>query len=245
LIYLASSLRQDKQLDAAEEAAFHAINILPEKGEKLYRVCESHRTLGNIYQSKGETEKAINHYELSIRIASSFSWHDELFWTHYKLAGLFRDQGRFNDANNHLELAKSHAVGSTHNLGCAMEGQALVWYKQHRLEEAKSEALRAADIFNKLGAAKGMKACRKLLQWIEEELTAQLPLVNRNSIVSSCKWRYFLRVLTLRSKLRELNESVDGRIKFFEFIRMRASITPHSIYRAVFQHDYHCYPSLY
>jgi hypothetical protein len=28
--------------------------------------------------------------------------------------------------------------------------------------------------------------------------------------VSSCEWYYFLRVLTLRSKFRELNDSIDG-----------------------------------
>jgi hypothetical protein len=38
-----------------------------------------------------------------------------------------------------------------------MELQAWVWYNQHRLEEARSEALRAADIYEKLGAAKDVE----------------------------------------------------------------------------------------
>jgi tetratricopeptide (TPR) repeat protein len=66
LVKLAFLLRSDNQLDAAEEAAFRAIKLLPEKGNQ-YRVCESHQILGEIYESKGETEKAIHHYETSAR----------------------------------------------------------------------------------------------------------------------------------------------------------------------------------
>jgi len=77
---------------------------------------------------------------------------------------LFRDEGRFCDAQTHLEQAKSHAVNNAYHLGRATELQAEVWYRQHRLEEAESEALRAVDIFDKLGAAKDVERCRKLLR---------------------------------------------------------------------------------
>jgi tetratricopeptide (TPR) repeat protein len=89
----------------------------------------------------------------ALGIASSFNWHDHLFWAHYALAELFLDEGRFDDAHAHVERAKSHAVNNAYYLGRAMELQARVWYKQHRLEEARSEALRAADVYEKLGAA--------------------------------------------------------------------------------------------
>jgi len=36
------------------------------------------------------------------------------------------------------------------------------------MEEAKSEALRAADVFERLGAAKTLERCRGLLRKIEE-----------------------------------------------------------------------------
>jgi hypothetical protein len=49
-----------------------------------------------------------------------------------------------------------------------MELQALIWYQQGRLEEAKSEALRAVDVYGKLGAAKDVEDCRELLQEIEK-----------------------------------------------------------------------------
>jgi len=53
---LALSLREDGQLDAAEEAVFRAIALLPEKGQE-YRVCLFHQTLGKmIYRSKDEIE---------------------------------------------------------------------------------------------------------------------------------------------------------------------------------------------
>ena len=48
--------------------------------------------------------------------------------------------------------------------------QASVWYKQHRLEEARPGALRAVDVCEKLGIAGRVKRCRALLQRIQEEL---------------------------------------------------------------------------
>ena len=171
LTKLASSLCFDKQLDAAEEAASRAINLLPEKGQQ-FQVCNSHRILGAIYRSKGDTEKAIHHFEVALEIASTFDWHDTLFWLNYDLAELFCNLGRFDDAQTHAERAKSHTVDSTYNLGYAMGLQAGVWYGQHRLEEAKSEVLRAADIFDKLGAEDAMKRCRWLLRMIGKSLAA-------------------------------------------------------------------------
>ena len=163
-INLAFLLHDDKQFDAAEEAAFCAIALLPEQS----LVCRSHRILGEIYQSKGETEKAIHHFEVVLRIASSFDWDDILFWAHYSLAELFRIEGRFDDAQAHIEHAKSYTAHSVYLLGYAKEEQAWVWYDQDRLEDAKSEALRAADIYDKLGAVKDVEYCRMLLQDIED-----------------------------------------------------------------------------
>ena len=171
LIKLAMLWDDDKQFDAAEEAIFRAVDLLPKTGEQFI-VCDSHRILGNIYQSKGKTDEAIHHYELALRIASSFGWHDHLFWVHYKLADLYRNEGRFDDACDHIERAKPHTVDSAYNLGYAMELQAEIWYEQHRLEEARSEALHAAQIYEKLGAAKDMEDCAKLLRMIEEGLSA-------------------------------------------------------------------------
>jgi len=169
LTKLARLFRSDEQSDAAEEPALRAIALLPEKGEQ-YRVCESHRALGDVYQSKGEIEKAIHHFGVAIGIASSFNWRHELFWAHYNLARLFRNQGRFDDAQTHIEHAKSHTGNDAYHLGYVTEQQAWNWYKQRRLEEARSEVLRAVDLYEKLGAAKDLESCRKLLRHVEEEL---------------------------------------------------------------------------
>ena len=169
LISLTSLLHDDEQLDAAEETAFQTIDLIPEKGNQNL-VCECYRLLGKIYRSKGETEKAIHHFEIALGIASSFDWPNQLFSVHYNLAALYRDEERLDDAQAHAERAKSHAVNSSYNLGLAMEVQAGIWYRQHRLEEAKSEALRAADIFWELRIAEGAEAWRTFVQHVQREL---------------------------------------------------------------------------
>ena len=180
LVELARLLCDDKQFEAAEEAALRAIKLLSEKGNQV-ELWDSHHALGDIYRTKGETKKAIHHFEAALGIASPFDWPDELFWTHYYLAALFRDQRRFDDANAHIERAKSHAVNSAYNLGHAMDLRAEIWYGQDRLEEARSEALRAIDVYERLGAAKDVENCRRLLRNIEKKM--DIP------VASNCKLR--------------------------------------------------------
>jgi len=169
LVRLAHSLCSNERLDAAEGAALRAIDLLPDKGQE-FRVCESHRALGNIYQSKGDTKKAVHHFEAAIGIATPFNWHGVLFWLHYELVAPLRGEGRFDDIQANIEHAKSHTASNAYYLGCAMELQARVWYDQHRLKEAKSEALRTTDVFEKLGAARDLERCRTLLRGIEKRL---------------------------------------------------------------------------
>jgi tetratricopeptide (TPR) repeat protein len=160
-------LWEDKQLDAAEEAASQAVDLLLEKGEQ-FRACQGHRVLGNIYSSKGDTEKAIHHFEAALGIASSLNDHTELFCIHYVLAGLDFKQGRFDDARAHAERAKSHAGNDTYNLGRAVELQAILSRHQHMFERARLEASRAADIFEKLGVVRDLERCRELLREIDK-----------------------------------------------------------------------------
>ena len=169
LIKLASLLCDESQLDAAEETASRAIDLIGENGDQ-FLLCESHHALGAIYRSKGETEKAILHLKTALEIAAPFSWHDQLFWIHHFLAGSFRDHGRFEDAQAHIEHAKPYAANSPYYLASVMELQASIWYKQQKLEEAQSDVLRAADSFEKLGAAGKLDSCRRLIQDIQEEL---------------------------------------------------------------------------
>ena len=114
----------DGQLNAAEDATYHGINPT-EKGQE-HDLCQSHWVLGDIYESKGEKEKEILHFEISIRIASTPNWHSELFWIHYQLSVLFRCEDSLGNANTSIEWAKLYVNNDPYNLACAMHVQALV-----------------------------------------------------------------------------------------------------------------------
>ena len=163
--YLGWLLFSNQQLDAAEEAASHALKIFLDRGRD-YWVCDSHRLLGGIYQSKGETGKAIYHSEAALKIASPFDWHDQLFWIHYSLAGQFLRLNELDDAHHHIEQSKPHAVDDAYCLGRAIDQQARIWFRQDRLAKAKAEALRALETFEKLGATTDLERCQDLLRKI-------------------------------------------------------------------------------
>ena len=165
LIGLALLLAEDNQLDAAEEAASRAIELLPEKGQE-FRVCQAHRVLGDVYSSKCMKEEAIRSYEAALAIASRFDWNDQLFWIHTALTKLSRKEGRFDDAHAHNEQARSHSENDPYKLGRAAHHQALIYYEQQKLENATSGALCALEIFQKLGALEGQNWCKVLLQEI-------------------------------------------------------------------------------
>ena len=167
---LAWLLYDDEKYDAAEEAVARSIYLFTHKGNQ-FQVCQSHHLLGNICRKKGERKKAIHHLEESLRIATHFDWRVQLFWAHYSLALLYRDEDAFEDAHTHVERAKSHVGGREHLLGRAMELQGRIWHRQGRLEDARSEVLRANEVFERLGAFDSrVEKCRDLLREIEEEI---------------------------------------------------------------------------
>ena len=167
--FLGRLLLDDRQLDAAEEAASRAIDLFRDQ-HREYWLCDSHRLLGDIYRSKGERGKAIQHSEAAIGIASPFDWHHPLFWTHMSLAELFRQNNELDDAQSHIEQAKPHAVDNAHRLGRMMGQQADIWYGQGRLEEAKAEMSCALEAFEKLGATAELKWHRYVLRKIEQAI---------------------------------------------------------------------------
>jgi tetratricopeptide (TPR) repeat protein len=162
---LARLLWADNQLDTARDTASRTIDLIPAKGDE-FLVCQSHLILGNIHRSKKEREKSVHHFKTALGIASRFDWKDELFWIHYDLAFLFLDEANFNDAQAHAEQAKSYTAENRYNLGRAMEVQARIFYRQRRNEDTKSEVLRALEIFEKLGAAKDVEACKQILSLV-------------------------------------------------------------------------------
>jgi len=179
---LAISLHKSGQVDAAEEVASRAINLLPKKGNQ-FLLSRCHRSLAAMYWSKGDIEKTILHSETALGIASFWGWHNHLHRDHYFLATLFCTQGGFDDANTHVELANSHTVNSPFELALSMYLQAGIWLQQSKFEQAKSEALHAVEIFEKLGAVQDLETCRQLLRIIDlmQEEIAGLSLVVVNS----------------------------------------------------------------
>ena len=173
LIMLAWLLCDAEQLDTAEEAGSRAINLLPEKGEELL-VRQAHRVLGKIYRHKGETKKAIHHLEIALGIGSSVGSDEELFWVNYSLVWVFAKEEQFDDAQIHVERARSYVVNNPYLLARASLLQARVWYRQSMFGEAKSEGLRALDVFEKLGATNDAEVTTRLLQNIDARAAGEL-----------------------------------------------------------------------
>jgi len=105
---LALLLHGDGKLDDAKEVAFRAIDLFRENG-KEYQVCKCHH-LGIIYRSKGETKKAIHHFEVALEVAAPSNWLNLLFWIQFNMAELSSGEGRFDDAHAHVGEAKLHAT---------------------------------------------------------------------------------------------------------------------------------------
>jgi tetratricopeptide (TPR) repeat protein len=162
-------LYRDNQLDAAENAASRAIDLVSGKDEE-FRVAELHRILGKIHYSKGRKEKAIRHFNVALEIASPRHWNSSLFWIHLEMAEMFRDEHEYDEAHAQIEQAKSYAVDEVYKLGRVINLQAEVWYDQRRFEEAKSGALHALEIHEKVGAARNAESCRDLLQKVEQAI---------------------------------------------------------------------------
>jgi len=170
---LARSLKLDGQLDAAQKAVSQSINLYPDKGREL-DTCQCYALLGEIHQSKGETDTAFIHFETALRIISPCNCLSQQSHIHQCLAELFSRQDKFNEAHAHIEHAKSYAMNDNWNLGQTIYLQAGILCKEQRFREAKSEVLHAITMFEKLGAAREVDDCKILLNDIEEKINGQV-----------------------------------------------------------------------
>ena len=110
---------------------------------------------------------------MALEIAFALNQAKDLFFVHSDLAEAFAQQGRFSDAQTHLEHAKSFAANNTFHLAQASFQQAQLWCTQEKFGDAKSEALVALDVFEKLGSTISAKTTRRLLQQIDAEWPGQ------------------------------------------------------------------------
>ncbi|KAF9792061.1 hypothetical protein BJ322DRAFT_9175 [Thelephora terrestris] len=173
---LAWLFHMGERLDDAEAAGLRAIELSREKGRE-FLLCQSHRSLGNIYGAKKEKEKAVHHLEQALEIASIFEWRGELFGNNYALAALLTRQDEFDKAHSHIDQAKAHAADDPLHLGRATRFKAHILYRQRQLEDALSEALGALEIFKKLGASMDTTRCNDLIKQIEQAIAGELRIV--------------------------------------------------------------------
>ena len=108
--------------------------------------------------------------ETALGISSLPEWHEELFWIHHSLAELFGGEDEFDEANAHINQAKSHAIDDTYKLGRTMDIQANIWCLQLRFADAKSEASHALEVYEGCGAEDDAEVCWDLLQTIERAM---------------------------------------------------------------------------
>jgi tetratricopeptide (TPR) repeat protein len=155
---LACLLLSDGKFDDAEKTALQVIDRFQDGGEE-FQVCACHRVLGGICDSRGKTEEAIAHAQAALKIASRFNWGDRLFWIYYSLAELFTDKRSFEDAHTHINLARPYAANNVYCRGRVEELQAWVWSREGKSKEADDAALRAAGIYETIGATNDIKRC--------------------------------------------------------------------------------------
>ena len=78
---------------------------------------------------------------------------------------------RFDNVHAHIEQAQTHAVNAYY-LGNEALVAAATHHKQHRLEDAMSEALHALGIFEELGNQWDIRRCKRLLQDIKRAMSS-------------------------------------------------------------------------
>ena len=174
LIVLASLLSKDKQLDAAKEAVSRAMHLPGNRDQLELHQCR--KVLGEIHQSQGSTERAVHHFEESLKIASDLNSHRLLSDSHVALAELYLEEGEFDHARTHAEHAKSHAGDDMYLLGRAVFTNACILNEQIGFEDSKAEALRALAIFEELGATDLVEATRQFLEGSGKSIYDGTPL---------------------------------------------------------------------
>ena len=83
---------------------------------------------------------------------------------------VFHDNKMFDDANTRVEQVELRAADNLDCLAWVIEMHSTIWHLQRKLEDAKSEALGALEIFGNLRAATGTKRCSDFLRKIEQAM---------------------------------------------------------------------------
>ena len=166
---LSSLFRCAGRLDDAEKSESQAIGLI----DALMPTADStsrgflHGFLCEIYSCRGDTGKVIFHLEATLRVAST---RGDRFQSHCELARIYIVEGRFDDAEAHVEHAGSLAANGSSESGSLMLLRARLLRGQGKFEEARSEALRALDLVEEFGGGDHVEEVKDLLYSIDKEM---------------------------------------------------------------------------
>ena len=90
LSLLAMASLRGNQVDKAEGATSRAITLLTENTKPII-VSQCHEVPGNVFRTKGNIHKAIEHFEVALEIASSHNLHSEAFLARPPLIMLYAE----------------------------------------------------------------------------------------------------------------------------------------------------------
>jgi len=168
---LAWLLAEDGQVDAAEEAITRANDFCSDEPTQP----EHYHVLGHISLARGKTGEAISHHETALGIATSLNSSRQTQSQIIRcLVHLLLKEGRFDDAQAHLEFLKSDAANDIVSLGLAAAIQACVWRRQGRAEEAEAEIARVVVIYQKMGVpADFLERGNAFLRQVNEKMNSQ------------------------------------------------------------------------
>ena len=147
----ASSFRNKSRMLEAVKEYRTAINVAHTDRDRL----SAHTSLGNLYQSMGENNKALEEYQESIWLATSLSDHVSLGWAHGNIGNAYLGLNRKDEAVHHLkkslDLATKYeqtpqAIGRTYNnLGTAYQSMNDLDKAEEYYDLALSQAIYGND----------------------------------------------------------------------------------------------------
>ena len=126
-----------------------------------------HTSLAAVYYNKGDTEKFIFHSGACLGVGTS---RTNRFDSHCTQAVVHSREGRFHDAEAHIEHARLLAAHGSSEPGSLMLVQAGLLQARGKFEEARSKALCALGSAEEFGSGDGVEEAKRLLRIIDEEV---------------------------------------------------------------------------
>ncbi len=158
-------------LAGADERFSWLLELAAEAGDEEMRARASHN-LGAIASLRGEHEKALSLYRLSIPAYQRLGRARGLAQTEHNMAILYRDQGRWEESDRHYQRAIEQArrIQDARLAAMAAAGRAEIAYLRGDLEASAAGALRALEDLVTIGDALGQADALRLLGVLAREM---------------------------------------------------------------------------